>query len=167
MSTDRQALLRDLAAAEFRIGERRGKWAFKGMAFPYALFFVAAPLRPRGPVGFMMRSECKGYSGVAPTSQLWHGGRNEALEAAHRPQTKQGLMTAFSTWGPCLYHPIDRLARDHWGSNYADRKWTPDKTISFLLETVYGLLHCSDYTHADLPADALKVPEAFVDERSR
>ena len=46
-------------------------------------------------------------------------------------------MTAFSTWGPCLYHPIDRLARDHsqWPTQHPEMLWTADKDITFLLET--------------------------------
>ena len=166
MRADEEALRRDLAAPAFRIGERREKWALKGLVFPYALFFIVAPARPQGPRGFLLRSECTGYSGIGPTSQVWHGGKNEPLDVAHRPQAKHGLMTAFSAWGQCLYHPIDRLARDHWPNQYAEQKWTSDKTIAFLLETVYGLLHCSDYSHADLSTTALDVPKAFVDQHS-
>ena len=104
--------------ANLRIGERRGKWELKGIRFPYALFFIAAAPRPNGPAGFLLRSECTGYSGTAPTSRLWHGGNNASLDAAHRPQTAQGLIVAFSDWGQCLYHPIDRLARDHWPGQF-------------------------------------------------
>lgn len=166
MRSDEGALRRDLAAADFRIGERRGKWALKGLIFPHTLFFIAAPAQSRGPSGFLLRSECTGYSGNAPTSQLWDGGKDAPLDVACRPQTKQGLMTAFAAWGQCLYHPIDRLAHDHWPDQHADKKWTSDKTIVFLLETVYGLLNCSDYSHADLPTTALVVPQVFVDQRS-
>jgi len=44
---------------------------------------------------------------------------------------------AFSSWGQCLYHPVDRLARDHWPGQYPELVWTPEKTITFLLETVH------------------------------
>lgn len=162
MGADETALRRDLKAVEFRIGAHRGHWVLKGLVFPYALFFVAAPSRARGPSGFLLRAECRGYSGTAPTSQLWHGGKDAPLEPAHRPHGPQGLMSAFSTWGNCLYLPIDRLARDHWGDQFADQKWTPDKTINFLLETVHGVLASADYSHADLPAEALVLPQAFV-----
>lgn len=162
MSPDEQALGRDLSAPAFRLGARRGKWTLKGLCFPYALFFIAAPPRARGPAGFLLRSECRGYSGIAPTSQLWHGGKDTPLEAGDRPHNGQNVMVPFSTWGQCLYHPIDRLARDHWPGKFEDQKWTPDKTITFLLEIVHGLLHSSDYTHADLPPTALDVPASFM-----
>jgi hypothetical protein len=173
MRPDEEALRRDLQAPAFRLGERRGKWRLKGIwlaqgpsgsdqIVPYALFFVAVPQRALGPQGFLLRSECVGYSGIAPTSQLWHGANDAPLEPAYRPHNGPNLMVPFSTWGQCLYHPVDRLARDHWPDKFADQKWTPDKTITFLLETVYGLFHSPDYTHADLPAAALDVPSAAM-----
>lgn len=163
MSPDEAALRRDLAAAAFIVGERRGRWALRGIAFPHVLFFVAAPARPGGPAGFLLRSECRGYSGIAPTSQLWHGGNDAPLPMANRPRSGGDVLRAFSDWQLCLYHPIDRLAAGHWpAGQFGEKRWTPGKTITFLMETVHGLLHCSDYTHADLPAAALDVPAAFV-----
>jgi hypothetical protein len=160
---DEQALLRDLALPSFRVGERRGKWALKGVRFPLVLFFIAAPARPSGPAGLLLRSECTGYSGTAPTSQLWHGGQNAPLAEKHRPRNAQGaVLTAFSSWGQCLYNPVDRLARDHWPGQYPELIWTPDKTITFLVETVHGILFSSDYSGADLPAAALELSAEFV-----
>lgn len=165
MPPDEAALRRDLTALDFSLGMRRGKWSLRGLAFPYVLFFIAAPPRPRGPAGFLLRSECRGYSGIAPTSQLWHGGNNAPLVLAHRPQGKNGVLVAFSDWNPCLYHPIDRLAAAHWSADqFQEKRWTPDKTITFLLETVHGLLDCTDYTGADLPEAPLELPPEFVGE---
>jgi hypothetical protein len=131
VSPDEAALRRDLASGAFKLGECRGNWACRGIEFPHVLFFVAAPGRPAGPAGFLLRSECRGYSGVAPTSQLWHGGNNAALVLAHRPQGKNGVLMAFSDWNPCLYHPVDRLAAGHWSTDqFREQRWTPDKTIS-------------------------------------
>lgn len=170
MKPDEEALRRDLAAPTFKVGERRGKWALRGLRSPspadgslVALLFVAAATRPGGPAGFLLRSECSGYSGSAPTSQLWDGRNDTALDVNHRPKTAQGVMLAFSTWGQCLYHPIDRLARAHWPDAHKELVWTPDKDITFLLETVYELVNGSDYVGADLPDGALKVPASFVD----
>ena len=163
MEADEKALLRDLAAPAFEIGERRGKWLLKGIRFPHVLFFIAAPARPGGPTGFLLKSECTGYSGTAPTSQLWHGRDNAALAEKLRPKNVQGgVLSAFSSWGHCLYHPIDRLARDHWAMKYPELLWTPKKDITFLLETVHAILHSSDYAGADLPAAALELPPGFV-----
>jgi hypothetical protein len=165
MKPDEAALSRYLASPAFKIGERRGRWAVRGLKFPVVMFFVAAPVRPGGPTGFLLRSDCAGYSGTAPTSQLWHGQENRPLEEKHRPRNKQGaVMTAFSTWGPCLYHPIDRLARDHgqWPSQHSEMLWTADKDITFLLETVHAILNSTEYAGANLPATALELPQEFV-----
>lgn len=165
MRPDEEALKHDLSSLAFRIGERREKWKLKGINFPFVLFFVSARTVPNGPTGFLLRSECTGYSGVPPTSQLWDGALDRPLKAENRPRTKQGVVEPFKDWGNCLYHPIDRLARDHgsWKRDFPEKFWTPEKDITFLLETVYELLHSSDYVVATLPAEALKVPPSFVD----
>ena len=165
MQPDEAALLRDVASPTFKVGERRGRWHLRGVRFPHALFFVAAPVRNSGPPGFLLRSDCMGYSGTAPNSQLWNGGTNAPLEERHRPHRPDGgVMTAFSAWGPCLYHPIDRLARGHgqWLAQHPEMLWTPDKDITFLLETVHAILHSSEYAGADLPATAIELPPEFV-----
>src|SRR5579871_5650517 len=73
-------------------------------------------------------------------------------------------MTAFSTWGACLYHPIDRLARDHgqWPTQHPEMLWTPDKDITFLLETLHAIFNSSECAGADLPAAATQLPLEFV-----
>jgi hypothetical protein len=161
MDADERALRRDLTASVFKVGERRGKWLLKGIKFPHVLFFIAAPARPGGPSGFLLRSECTGYSGIAPTSQLWHGGDNAPLAEGHRPKSRQGgVLLPFCSWGQSLYHPIDRVARDHnnWATTYPALLWMPNKDITFLLETVHAILNSSDYAGADLPASALELP---------
>lgn len=164
MGPDHNALMRDLASPTFKVGERRGRWAVIGIRFPMAMFFVAAPVRPGGPTGFLLRSDCSGYPATAPTSQLWHGRDNQPLADAHRPKSKQGgTMVSFTQWStPCLYHPVDRLARSHWPGKYQELCWTADKTIVFLLETVHGLLESTEYSGASLPAAALELPQEFV-----
>lgn len=165
MRPDEAALLRDLASPAFKIGERRCRWALRGVIFPYVLFFIAAPVRTGGPAGFLMRSDCAGYSATAPTSQLWNGGTNSPLDERYRPKKREGgVMTAFSSWGQCLYHPIDRLARDHgqWPTQHPEMLWTADKDITFLLETVHAILDSSEYAGADLPPAATQLPQEFV-----
>jgi hypothetical protein len=165
MGADQNALMRDLASSTFKVGVRRGRWALLGVKFPIAMFFVAAPVRLGGPAGFLLRSDCSGYPATAPNSQLWHGRDNQPLDDKHRPKTKQGgTMISFCTWGPCLYHPVDRLARDHgqWSTQHRDLLWTVDKDIMFLLETVHAILDSTDYAGANLPATALELPQEFV-----
>jgi hypothetical protein len=165
MRPDEQALRTDLQLPRFRIGANRGRWALKGIRFPHVLFFVAAAPLIGGPTGFLLRSDCTNYRVDGPTSQLWHGGKDAPLEAPLRPQTREGVMLAFKDWQQCLYHPIDRKARDHnnWHRTFPDQIWTPSKDITFLLETVYDLLHGSDYVGAPLPIEALSLPKTFVD----
>lgn len=165
MRPDEAALHQDLKSLAFRVGERRGKWELRGFKFPFVLCFVAAKPIAGGPAGFLLRSECAGYSGNAPTSQLWHGARDSVLPVEYRPRTSQGVMEAFKDWQHCLYHPIDRVARQHnnWERDFPEKLWTPDKDITFLLETVHDLLHSSEYLGASLPAEALSVPSPFVD----
>ncbi|WP_338693234.1 hypothetical protein V5279_43445 [Bradyrhizobium sp. 26S5] len=163
MKPDENALLRDLASPTFKVGERRGRWAALGVRFPLAMFFIAAPVRLGGPTGFLLRSDFSGYPAAAPNSQLWHGRNNQPLADEHRPKNKQGgTLVAFAMWGACLYHPIDRLARDHWPGQHPDLCWTADKTIVFLLETVHAILDSTDYAGARLPAEALELPPEFV-----
>lgn len=165
MRPDEQALRHDLSSLPFRIGERRGKWGLRGIKFPFALFFIAAATVPKGPAGFLLRSECSGYSGVGPTSQLWHGGLDKPLADEFRPRTHQSTIEAFKDWQNCLYHPIDRMAREHnnWNHDFPEKLWMPDKDITFLLETVYDLLHSSEYVGANLPTEALNVPASFME----
>jgi hypothetical protein len=165
MRPDEEALLRDLACPTFRIGERRGKWETKGIRFPFVLFFVAAASTPSGPSGFLLRSDCTGYSASAPTSQLWHGESDCPLHVIHRPHNHSAVMEAFKDWNQCLYHPVDRIAlagHKNWESEFPDKIWDPNKDITFLLETVHDLLHASEYVRAVLPASALNVPTSFM-----
>lgn len=166
MEPDEEALRRDLNGLPFRIGAAKGKWTLRGLRFPHAYFFITAAMRPGGPPGFLMRSDCKGYSAIAPTSQLWHGGNDNVLDQAHRPRADNDVMPAFKNWGNCLYHPIDRLARSHFLSSDEGMIWTPDKDITFLLETVHGLVHSAAYTGANLPDAALAMPTSLLETRT-
>jgi hypothetical protein len=164
MRPDEEALRHDLQSLAFRIGERRDRWKLKGLKFPFVFFFVAARNVPNGPPGFLLRSDCSGYPGTAPTSQLWHGSLDAPLGAQFRPKSNQGVIEAFKDWQHCLYHPIDRIAQEHnnWTRDFPELRWQPEKGITFLLETVYGLLHCSEYVAATLPTEALNVPPTLM-----
>ncbi len=166
MAPDEKALRADLDSLRFKNGVERGKWELKGIDFPYALFYISAANILDAPKGFLLRSECSGYRATAPTSQLWHGKLDAALEEVNRPRTSQGVMECFSNWNPCLYHPIDRIGATHWPNDHLDQRWTPDRDITFLLETVYGFFHRSDYVGATLPAEALEVPASYLGKSS-
>jgi len=165
MGQDEIALRRDIGAVSFIAGVKRGKWEFLGLIFPFALFSVTAAQRPDSPNAFMVRVDCSGYSATAPTLQLWHGGTDSALHEINRPQSGGGVMGTFKVWEGCFYHPIDRIAlgkHPEWHTPYPDKIWTPDKDITFLLETLHELLNSDEYTHAVVSPNALSVPPAFV-----
>jgi hypothetical protein len=169
VNSDEVALRRDLETTSFKVGCWRGKWALKGIKYPFALFFISAKMLPgKGPEGFLLRSDFSGYSGDAPTSQLWYGGQDIVLPEANRPRNAAGVMYEFRNWhNPnCLYLPVDRIAlpgHGDWVTKYPDQCWSPDKNIVFLLEIVYGILQRTEYIGADLPDDALDVPKEYLD----
>ncbi len=160
MSPDEAALRRDLRDPAFRIGVRKKRWRLVRLDFPYAYFEIAAGQRNPGPSQFLLKVECRGYSATAPTSQLWDARTDTALIEDLKPKNPQGgTVIAFtSSCGPCLYHPIDRLARDHWPNQFDDMAWCPDSTITTLLETVHALVHQSDYQRSAAPDAAAVMP---------
>jgi hypothetical protein len=145
MAPDEETLRADLASCRFKVGELRQKWKLVRLAFPTVYFRVRPARVQEGPEWFLLRTDCTGYRAAGPTGQLWNGMANTALPLEERPHSRNGVLVAFSPWKPCLYHPIDRMAREHWPNQHADLAWGPDKDITFFLETVYGLLHDPQY----------------------
>jgi hypothetical protein len=158
MAPDEEALRADLASRKFEVGELRRKWVLVHLAFPIAFFRVRPAHVQDGPQWFLLRTDCAGYRGQAPTAQLWNGISNGALPLEERPHGRNGVLVAFSQWKPCLYHPIDRMAREHWPNQHADLAWGPGKDITFFLETVYGLLHDPQYLVAKAKTAAAFLP---------
>jgi hypothetical protein len=163
MGPDEESLRTDLASCGFRVGELRKKWKFVRMNFPVVYFRVRPTPRTEGAEWFLLRTDCEGYPGTAPTAQLWNGMTNASLPLEERPHGRNGVLVAFSQWQPCLYHPIDRLARQHWPDQHSDLAWSKGKDITFFLETVHGLLHDPEYlvskaktASAFLPDEALE-----------
>jgi hypothetical protein len=86
------------------------------------------------------------------------------LPVAHRPRGPNGVLIAFQHWGPpCVYHPIDRLARDHWPGQFDELAWGPNSNITTYLETIHAILEDPDYLGADISEGALELrPEAVA-----
>lgn len=148
MSPDEVALRRDLDSLAFRLGERRDKWRLLLLNFPHLYVQIVAPERAQGPGRFLLRVDAAGYRAIAPTAALWDGPANAPLAEPFRPlNAGGGLLIGFtSSCGICLYHPIDRQARDHWPQNHGDLAWGPDSDIITFLETVHALVHDKDYS---------------------
>lgn len=158
MAPDESALRMDLAGTRYRVNEFRGKWKLVSLEFPIAMFRVRGAAKPGCPPWLLLRLDCAGYRGVAPTGQLWNGPLNAELESTLRPHSANGIITAFQEWGKCLYHPIDRLARHHWAGQHNDLAWSKDKDITSYLEVVYDLLHDSQYVSCKATAAAAYLP---------
>jgi hypothetical protein len=154
MAPDEAALTSELEGLEFKLGVLRKKWTLEEIRFPVVYFGIAAPRRDRGPRSFLLRSECTGYCAAAPTSQLWDGQTDTALPLAQRPFGKTGVLIAFSDWKPCLYHPIDRQAREHWPNQFPELTWQSNSNINTLLETVHALINHPDYLVSTAPDGA-------------
>lgn len=168
VAPDELALLEDLEGVAFKVGERRGKWRLVRLEFPIAYFQVAAPPRAGSPSWYLLRTDCRGYRGEAPTAQLWNGMLGKPLPEGQRPRDARGaVLPAFSSWKACLYHPIDRMARSHWPNNaHADLAWAPGRDIVFFLEVVHAILDDSAYVGSSAPADAHELPAPAVEPDS-
>jgi hypothetical protein len=170
MTVHENELLSDLGSVDFLVGAKKLKWSLCGISFPYVLFRVSAAIRQDGPPAFLLRSECSGYPGIAPTSQLWHGGKNVSLPEDCKPKDDRNqTVLAFKEWQSCLYHPVDRIAwsqHPEWHSQYPGLAWKPSRGIVFLLETVYDLVNSTNYFKATICEEALSVPAEYLAQDS-
>lgn len=159
-----ESLLRaDLRSAAFRIGAYRGRWQFVRLRFPYLWIRLPKPLFKPGPDFFLLRVDCSGYPG-APTAQLWNAVTDTALALEQRPYGATGVLTAFSGWAACLYHPIDRLARDHWPGQFEDLAWKPGFDIVSFLEVVHALIRDPAYVQSSAPSAAAELSAEPLEE---
>jgi len=158
----------DLAGAAFRLGVYRGQWEFVRARFPIAWFRIPKPPLKPGPDHFLVRVDCTNYPGPV-TAQLWDAVTDQALALEQRPYGAAGVLPAFSPWSTCLYHPIDRLARDHWPGQFDDLAWKPGSDIITFLEIVHALIRDPAYLQstassasAQLPAEPLETDASRV-----
>jgi hypothetical protein len=162
---DEAALRADLAAVAFQLGVRRSKWRVGRLHFPWLDLFVGAPVRANGPDEYLFRLNCEGYRAIAPTGQLWHGLGNRPYSPEERPKNRDGgILIAFSTWGHCLYHPIDRIGRTHWPDQHADLAWGPGDDISTFAETIHAILDDPNYVGAVVSPGAFDLPSETLEQ---
>jgi len=164
MKPDEAALRGDLRSVDFRVGVAEGRWDLAdppGVVWPYAVFWVAAPLRPNSPDRFHLRLDCAGYPAVGPTGRFWDHTSAGPLPLGDYPKGTGDTAKVFRTdWPPqkaetgdtpgsALYHPFDRRpASDHpdWKTKHPELMWTSEHTVVDYLEMVYGLLNTPTYT---------------------
>jgi hypothetical protein len=163
MTPDHQALVADIEGVEFKLGAIRGKWRLETLKFPFAFVAIRAPKRDQGPARFLLRIDCTNYPTLAPTSQLWDGRTDTALRLEERPMGKAGVLVAFSGWNACLYHPIDRVAREHWPNQFSELAWKKGSNIVTLLEIVHDLLNDPEYMVATAPNAAATLRSRVVE----
>ncbi len=165
MAPDEAAVCADLASRRFRKGEFEGKWTLLGFRHPELFIAFAAAARPDSPPSFLMRLDVAGFRAIGPTGQFWNGLTDKALASEERPMsTAGGPMPYFSDFGPCLYHPIDRLAfaGGHWANDYLEDRWRPTDHLNRYLETVHDILHDPEYAGARLLDGAVALPARSV-----
>ncbi|USQ95896.1 DUF7665 family protein [Caulobacter sp. RL271] len=163
MDRSEQLLRADLRGAAFRIGAYRGQWEFVRLLFPYLWVRIPKPLFKPGPDFFLLRIDCSGYPGPL-TAQLWDAVKDQALPVEQRPYGATGVLTAFSAWSACLYHPIDRLARDHWPGQFDDQAWRPGADIVSFLEVVHALIRDPAYVQSSAPSASAELPSEPLEE---
>jgi hypothetical protein len=163
MQLDEAALRADLTSAAFKLGVFRGRWDLVRVRFPYVWFRISKPALKRGPPFFLLRVDATSYPGPL-TAQLWDARNDRALELERRPHGAGGVLIAFSNWGACLYHPIDRVARDHWRNQFDDLAWKAGSDIVTFLETVHALIHDPAYVQSTAPAEAAELPAEPLEE---
>ena len=164
MSLDETALNASIASSSFRIGVARSKWRHVKTDFPHVYFQIALPKNKPGPEWVLIRVKCDGFPAIAPTAQLWDARTNAALPDNLRPFGATGLLIQFSAWGACLYHPIDRVARDHWPGKFQELVWLPGSSIAAFLEVVHDLCNDSAYVRCDAPAAAAEMQQVPLEE---
>lgn len=163
MDLEEAALRADLASVAFRLGDYRGQWEFVRVRFPFVWFRIPKPPLKPGPANFLLRVDATGYRGPL-TAQLWDARTDQALAPQLRPHGAAGLLPAFSAWGACLYHPIDRLARGHWPNQFDDLAWKPGDDVVTFLEAVHALIHDPAYLQSTAPAEAAELPAEPLEE---
>jgi hypothetical protein len=113
--------------------------------------WIAAAPRPDAPERFFVRLDCQNYPLDPPTGNFWDPSDNCPLPFASRPKGGGKAFSFRVDWegGRAFYHPYDRVAaKSHpdWVQKHAHLVWDRNHTISDLLEQIYDILHCPDYT---------------------
>jgi hypothetical protein len=147
---DHRAVLAHLDSAEFLEGIARGRWRIYAFKWPYLYVAVAAAERPQSVSEVGLRIDLTGYPQDAPTSTPWDLQQDTMLAADRRPRGEFAGHVFRADWssGIALYAPYDRVAipgHPAWAQAHANDIWTPERTLTFVLDRIYQLLNDDDY----------------------
>jgi hypothetical protein len=152
MQPDERVFRSHIVGGAFQSGADRGRWRLEEIAWPYALFAVAAAPRESAPGEYGFRFLVDNYPATAPIGQCWDLERRAPLEYRRRPWGTGRVEIAFRIdWkgDTCLYLPCDRIAiegHDAWRTQHAWMVWTASSDITLYLRILHDLLHSRDYT---------------------
>lgn len=147
---DHRSVLAALQAAEFREGVARGRWRVVSFDWPHLVVAIRAARRPDSVTEVALRMDLTGYPQQAPTSTPWDLETNSQLAAHRRPRGEFASHVFRFDWenGRALYAPYDRAAlpgHPSWSTQHPADVWTPQRTLSFILDRVHRLLNDDDY----------------------
>lgn len=146
-----RALESHLEMAPYLLGEVNGRWKFRRIDWPFALFEVFA----RDGRPYTIRLECDDYPGM-PTGAFWDAQRNCWLAPNRWPRAGARFGAALrSDWqgGTALYIPCDRRSiagHEQWLQLHPAWAWDPSVGVARYLEVVWTMLNGDDYA---APAD--------------
>ena len=140
----------ELTRPEFAEGEERGRWRVVANDFP-RLDIVIAGTEPDGTASeYGFRFELTNFPGTAPMVRIWDFGKDEPLHKDLRPKGNRRIEKAFQQWGDdTVYRPWDRRTGPHI-SNAASMQhlaWRVDRTLTFILEDLHGILNLNARAH--------------------
>ncbi|MFL6728209.1 MAG: hypothetical protein ACJ8FS_17090 [Sphingomicrobium sp.] len=144
-----QRVAADMLGPDFVSGVEKGRWRLANQAFPVLDIAIAAT-EPNGEKKeYLFRFELTNYPAQAPMVRIWDADANAPLAREKRPQGNGRVALAFQVWGSdTVYRPWDRCTGPHNGN--ADRlahlAWRSDRTLTFILEDLHGILNLNART---------------------
>lgn len=145
MSSGEQQLRAHLESGRFQAGSANGRWRLIELAWPHAFVEVCASDGRR----FVLRFDCTGYPGNAPTATLWNTETDCLLEARFWPRGGRVSQVFNFRWkaGSALYIPCDRQAIEGhggWIGEYPWLVWNPNQGVLQYIEAVWEVLQSKE-----------------------
>jgi hypothetical protein len=149
MNPDEKLFFEHLDNIEFQLGVQDLNWGIynENKEWPYKVLWIKSKIMINTCERIDLLFDLDKYPSEAPTSCPWDIQKDTKLIDSEWPKGNQSINTAFNPkWksGVALYIPCDRVATNihgNWKEDYPDIWWTPDKTITHYIKTVYRLLN--------------------------